>query len=411
MHLALRLSGVGETTDALRQAFHAARLAPDDPEIASAYLSLMLRQGQNEDIPTRLFVGPDSVVRLVPTRRGGRPDEAMTFTILAEPPVDSRRLEFLVSDKRVAQLLNRKVGEVVTFRRGEPSEVSYRVDRVEHAFTAMAQELFRTFPERFPESSAIQRFSVETDPSVTSLMPVVAELHRQADVIDRLLTLYDEQRPPIELLARALGRDIPNVCEILSHRPRPYWVEWGDESRRGAARDAAASPVFVLTRTALWTAQRLDSQGTPMLEIAACICQSLLAPQSLLDMLVDEHRTLEQWRGKDQDFLAAGPAGIAMERRPADEVNRRLNSIEAQILWVRTNAEVVPRPLNSLTPRGAQERAVLGDASADARSLALAGRGSLWVDDLGLRFIGDGEAPPPASRHWLCLSSPMHATV
>jgi hypothetical protein len=135
--------------------------------------------------------------------------------------------------------------------------------------------------------------------------------------------------------------------------------------------------------------------------------RTFLAPQSLLDSIQEEKRELEQWRGKEQNFLSAGPSGIAMDSRPAEEVERRILELERLLLWIRGHASVLPRPGSALTPAGAQRRKVLGDVSADARELSTAGLGALWADDLGLR-LPDDDGRHPAGFSTLVLLEHLH---
>ncbi|HEY2981134.1 MAG TPA: hypothetical protein VGJ22_08135, partial [Anaerolineales bacterium] len=291
-------------------------------------------------------------------------------------------------------LLGLRIGDEYVQNPGAWFSKHWRVEQVQTAVRYLVNDIVANYSTRFPNAPFFAtgfQFNSES-PTVRDFQPMISSAHERRQHLERILTVYREQCLPLAFVADLCGASVPALMEELS-RPdgdKPLYVEWADDERRRASRDAArARGATVLTRSALATAQAFDF--LPLLARD----RQCIAPRSLRDELRGELTEAEEHVRDGWKVLAASDQGFAIhEREPGHpDLVRRRDSVRALLEWADANVAFVPRPLEAFGDsrlNGRDMRKRLGESSHDALELALYYPAVLYSDDLGLRRLADG---------------------
>jgi tetratricopeptide (TPR) repeat protein len=342
----------------------------------------------------RGVVTKDSFVR-VKTEDGQRYD----YFIYQDAPADNRLGEFLMSDTAVADLVGKRVGDVVVRNRGTWNEQRLRVTRVMPAVVIVFRRYLRTFAAQFPDEGMFRIFHVGKKPTLDSLGPVLATAHAGAAHTDELLSKYDETPLPLGMLAQALNKPLIDLTVYLAadparrlHTDGPPYTNYSD-----SIAAASAAITIVLTRPALAFIEGLGLWDTFRARYR------LVAPQSMMDEWDAELRELETTTEDGRIFFRERSARPAIEVIPAGAAEALLQASRSLYDRVRTSAIVLHRPASALSPADDEWRDLLGAPSFDAIALARELHAALYADDLALRAI--------AAREYGAQSFPTSALV
>lgn len=378
VNLALHLVRVGRAGPALRHAYRALRLSPDDAQLQqAAVVGVFFAPRGADQAPPELFaratVEPDTWLKV--RAAGG---EEREYLILAEGPADVRRNELLASDPRARKFLGRRVGDTVVLREGAVNEQSFVVVELKSAMLHAFHDAMQNFQDRFPEAHGLQSIHVgegeDFDPS-----PIIRLLHDHQERREKATALYRERLLPLGVLAVALGQSVRRTLYSFIGSRIPVFTDHPAPERVGATRLAAEAPGVVLTISGLTT---LDELGH--LDLLPRLFARILLPQSLLDEMNAE---LAEWehasaRGGFRSASLEG-AAITMQEVGVDEVNRVASALRELRDKVIEMSEVVPRVLAGAEPK---ERELIGASSYDAM-LASGPDVVLHADDWGLRQL------------------------
>lgn len=384
-HLFLRLD---QPKPALKLAFFALQRAPGDPEIQMAYVNIFLARSEKDDSDLRpTVVAANTWVML---RSGKR--EA-TYHIV-EGNADATRQELSASDPFALQLLGRSAGEKVTQRAGSLSEKEFEIIEIKSEFVFAFQDVMSNFPTRFPDNTSLQAFELDQDPlgGDLDLTPIIRSTEERAKRIKLTLEHYRNTVLPFGTVAKLTGTTLRDTFRHFSRSPEeiPVIVEAGGADSQTASQIVADSngPV-VLTLTSLTTLQELG-----WLDRFKSWCPEVVVPHSLIDELEQEIAELSRAveRG-GAHFIGKGPGDrpLAMTEVAPEVLDSQRQATQQLLDWVRSNTQVLARPVSSLTSRAEKVREAIGASSHDALVLATEPGRRLIADDLALRRLGKSE--------------------
>jgi tetratricopeptide (TPR) repeat protein len=384
METAHLLYAVGRYDEAFPLAFRAFRDAPQDPRLHRALIGLMFKGEGSPKTPSE--VGPDTHVRLK-----NQDSESRAHTIYATPPIDPLRGEMSLADAEAADLIGKKVGDVIVYGKGSWQEQQWTVDDIRPAITQATQDAMSHFAERFPrEPFFMQKFSIGDMGSVKAFAPFIASLHARKTHVEQIFTIYREQTLPLGSVASLLGGTIADAMHQASTDPQksgPLAVEWADRDGQEESRAAAFEATeVVITRSALKTAGDLG-----LLESIAS-SYKLVAPRSLSDELREEVFEAERLVAKGQKIAMSGNIGLQLhELAPGHpHLIEQLKIARLLLDWLKASVRIEPRPLPTIGAIGSPEEQVrdfIGNSSADAVALAQHLGATMYADDLGLRRL------------------------
>lgn len=309
------------------------------------------------------------------------------YFIYADPPVDSRLSEYLVSDPAVADLVGKHVGDAVVRNRGTWNEQRLRVARVMPAVVVVFRRYMRTFAAQFPEQPMFRTFNVGKSPTLESLAPILASAHASSAHADEVLAKYDGAPLPLGLVAKALGKSLADVAVALASDPsRRIHVDAPPYTTYGSAVDAAINTsAVVLTRPSLVF---LDSLG---LWDAITARYRLIAPHSMMEEWREELRKLQALTDHGQIGLREVGGRPTIDEIPVGAADTALQTSRALYDRVQAVSTVLHRPATALRTEDDDLRALIGASSFDAVALAQSEGAALYADDLGLRVIADAK--------------------
>jgi tetratricopeptide (TPR) repeat protein len=360
---------------ALPLAYAAWRAEPLSENVQLAFIGLCT-QLEHRAEPDPVSVAPDTRIRL-------KSDDSSTqsYFIVGEGIPSAIVGEIAIGSSLAVALLGKRVGDRVTLRPGELSQSDMTLVEIRSRYVYAFQDIMTNFPQRHPDSAALQMFRVPDDPKIEDLKFMTEAARLGAESYEKVHAMYAQHQLPIGFVAKLLGRSVADAYDFAAwNRSSPFWVEFGDAFER--AHDAAASTrPAVITRTALMTLVYLD-----ILDIVPQTHPNLVVPRSLLDELSEERVHLA--RAAREGFLGADyqDGRLQLESAPADHFKRRLAGLDATIAWVQQNCTCHSRPLATIGQKAAEEeRERYGASSYDSIILAEALSGELFADDFGLR--------------------------
>jgi hypothetical protein len=270
------------------------------------------------------------------------------------------------------------------------------------AITYAFRQVVSRFHEFFPEEPFfVREYRISTaEPADThDLAPIVMELVRRREHVDRAFGYYGEQALPLGFLAKWLGCSIADVMDALRASTSAHLlVESGGEAEREASvRSATEATSLVVTRSALATLLELR-----LLDAVAKAFE-LFGPMSLLEELrkeLDDAETSVS-QGTKTAVVAAGGAPMFMELEPnAPELLGRRDALQKLIDWSVKRIRFEPLPIARIEAPDSptdQVRQQIGPSSYDALAIVLESGRLLYADDLGLRrFALEGAGPVPS---------------
>ena len=379
----------GESEHALPLVYRAVRLEADDPSIQLAFINIFLhREGDERGLDPDL-VGPNTYTRLE-----GPHGDKPSYLILREGPTDIRRDEFLVTDPRVAELLGKRVDDVIVLWPGTSREASYRVVEIKHAIVHAFQDMMAHFGHRHPENTAIQQFHVGPEPTRDDFAFLFDSLEQSKERGEAVMAMYRTQQMPLGFIAHLLGKKLPDVYAAFSGlRGELLHVEFPDlAALREAVELAGSATHVVVTRSALITVRELGVSALLRSRYA-----ELVVPQSLVDELEAEARELRLLLRDGRKTMIAVEGGFTMYEESPEETRRHFEERQSLVAWVRENCRVVPLPFEATTEEVETWRERLGRSSLDSYMLSIYEGFPLHTDDLGLRrlVIGPSERRAP----------------
>lgn len=387
MAVAHLLKEAGRPQEAMRIAFRAFRAASQDPAMHRGLGSLLVLDPK--PVEHSGAIEADTYFKL--TSDTG---ETVHHIVYADPPVDPVRHEMLLGAAEQAGFLGKREGDWIVTDPRTWQEKRWRVSEVLPAVIYVWRDIMENYKTRFPtEPFFVQMFRMSEEPSVRDFAPIVSSLHARREQANKVFQLYRENILPLAFVGSMLGVDIVDVMSgAMTEELGPLAVEWFDGEGQEASRAAArAATKVVLTASALRTAGDLG-----LFEILRPL-YSWVAPQSLIEALERGRAEAVKKRDAGQRTLTAGDTGLRADELPANApslvaaVARYAEALE----WVRTNAVIEFRPLETIKPADSAEekaRERLGADSVDAVNLAEHLGAALFADDLGLRkFVTNGK--------------------
>lgn len=387
MALGQLLLRLGDATSAIEVGLRALRDAPDDAQINRAFAStVFLSKSKPVEVDQ---VGGDTHVTL-------RNEEGNVLEYLVFADCAGHRLskEIPFDEAQKAGLVGLRVGDVFVQDRGAWFEKKWRVEQIQSAVKYLANDIIANYGTRFPSEEFFAvgfRFNSQ-NPSITDFQPMITSTHEHDRHQQKLLDVYQEQCPPLAVIAQLAGTSTPALIAELSRTDgrRPVYVEWSDSAGQLGSRAAARLDTpTVLTRSALFTAQ--------VLELLPLLMRSrrCIAPRSLRDEIRAELADATERVEQGWTVVAASERGLAMESLKAGDsiLVRRRDSIRSLLEWADDNVTFLPRPLETFGDsrmHGGEMRSQLGESSNDALELSLFTPGVLYADDLGLRRLSNG---------------------
>jgi len=416
MRAANVLAKLGASKRAIDTAFAAVRLMPSDRRMVGNFMQLVVTPSlkpagsskreersaedwsaeagdsatsdgfEDEDIGEdgrRGEVAPDCFVGCV-TQDG----QQISYFIYREAPVDARLSEFVATDPVVADLIGRRVGDVVVRNAGSWHEQRLRIARVLPAVVVVFRRYLRTFSAQFPDEPMIRAFKVGPKITLESLGPILAVMHAGQEEQKRRLAIYDQTPLPLGVLAEFMGKRIVEVASIVAgaSSARRLWVDGAPFTEYSDGIQAAlAAKTIVLTQPALHFVSRLG-----LFDVLAKRYR-LVVPKAMADEWKEELNELRQMAAQGRSFMRESGGRPVLEELSPEAGRAALTQRETLFDQVMAVAEIRVRPASALGEKDSEWRKMLGDESFDALAIGRAEAIAVYADDLGLRAVGAKE--------------------
>lgn len=416
MRAANVLAKLGASKRAIDTAFAAVRLMPSDRRMVGNFMQLVVTPSlkpavsskreeksaedwsaeegdsatsdgfEDEDIGKdgrRGEVAPDCFVGCV-TQDG----QQISYFIYREGPVDARLREFVATDPVVADLIGRRVGDVVVRNAGSWHEQRLRIARVLPAVVVVFRRYLRTFSAQFPDEPMIRAFKVGPKITLESLGPILAVMHAGQEEQKRRLAIYDQTPLPLGVLAEVMGKRIVEVANIVADASsaRRLWVDGAPFTEYSDGLQVAlAAKTIVLTQPALHFVSRLG-----LFDVLAKRYR-LVVPKAMADEWKEELNELRQIAAQGRSFMRESGGRPVVEELSPEVGRAALTQRETLFDQVMAVAEIRVRPASALGEKESEWRKMLGDESFDALAIGRAEAVAVYADDLGLRAVGAKE--------------------
>jgi tetratricopeptide (TPR) repeat protein len=386
INLAHLLKEVGRRDEAITIGFAAYRAAPQDAAMHRAFGNLLILDPQ----PIRHLgmVTADTYVKL-----RGDDGEEREYVIYAEPPIDPRSHELLLTQAESAGYVGKRVGDVIVQHAGTWQEQRWTVEEILPAVVYVFRDIMAEYEKRFEgEPFFVRVFKMADEPSVKDFAPLVSQLHARKTRAETVFKIYRESVLPLGFAAGMLGVNVADaMAGAMTADLGPLAVEWFDSEGHDASRAVARTATdVVLTRSALETLVHLNLLDSARAQF------TLIAPHSLLVALERELLDAEEKCASGQRTLWSGDAGLRADEIPADDPSLRATVERTRRLveWARANVRAEFRPLETIdAPESEEEqvRQTIGSDSMDAVKLTQHLDVAMLADDLGLRrFVPRG---------------------
>ena len=400
INLAHLLKEVGRRDEAITIGFSAYRAAPQDAAMHRAFGNLLILDPQPIRHPG--MVTADTYVKL--RRDDG---EEREYVIYAEPPIDPRSHEMLLTQAESAGYVGKRVGDVIVQHADTWEEQRWTVEEILPAVVYVFRDIMAEYEKRFEgEPFFVKVFKMSDEPSVKDFAPLVSQLHARKTRAETVFKIYRESVLPLGFAAGMLGVGVAEAMGgAMTEELGPLAVEWFDSEGHDASRAVARTATdVVLTRSALETLVDLDLLDSVRAQFR------LIAPHSLLVVLERELLDAEEKCASGKRMLWSGDTGLRADEIPADDPSLRAAVERARRLveWVRSNVRAEFRPLETIhAPESEQEQArqTIGSDSMDAVTLTQHLDIAMLADDLGLRRF----VPQGGRGHTFCTVSLLYA--
>lgn len=305
---------------ALDLAYSAARRAPNDPGIQSAYAGVFLQRSQahehafdvSEVAPgtaVRVSIGEEQNWRLIVDR-----DEPSVHPLDVDPG----------SDLGVA-LLGHKSGDAIVIGSGDQSVV-VRVEEIQSKYVRLFQEVFTDFGRRFPTDRSIRALSV----SEGDFSELHAELGRQHQAMMDAMVMVNSKGVPAAAFSRLTGVGIFESTHALLTDSK-VTSRMSDPSLL-ASDDIAADDTLVFDISALVTLQMLGLLPALMSTRVRCA----VATQTLDELKAAEQRLQDRMK---HDTLAGDGQHIALTKAEEHERQSVLDALAEIIRFAEERCE------------------------------------------------------------------------
>lgn len=240
LHMAELYIRAGQPGHALPLAYKALRAEPDAEDIQLAYLSIFHRREDEEQRLEAEEVAADTFVELK-TDAG----QVLTYFIVGDQSPRRDAGEVSPDDPIARTLAGKRVGDGIVLRPGALSQTNATISTIKTHFVHAFQDILLRFPERHPESVAIQSFNVPEEPTLEDFGFITESLRSKAEHTDALFRKYVEAGGlPLGVLAYAVRGTLPDAyMMVAARRNSVFFVEFGDAHQEAAAAARFEGPV------------------------------------------------------------------------------------------------------------------------------------------------------------------------
>lgn len=385
MHLARELCSMGQNDTALSYAYGVLRQAPNDPNAALGYFSLLISDPTGLMIPSMPTADLNAWVCLA-----GDGNERFEFII--EEGADRPANGMLSPTHPVAAaVLGLKVDATFESQHGFGSKTTWRVKEIKHKYLHALHDVMENFQTRFPDAKGLYRFTVKNG----DIQPILDQVKKAAEMNRKFADFYLLQHVPMAMVASQLGKDSVSFAEYLRGLGEDIKACIGIGAERSAAQNLLlqhrASGVVLDTYTA-WMVATMD-----VLDTLLAVFGKIFVPQSV----IDELRNLNEGQFSEHTAMTIGwhNGQFIRQELTKEEIEAHSRFIGDQIQKIKHNCQVesvaAPDSPTELATRLAQ---TFGPYVLDAANLAAEGH-ILLSEDMYFRKYAN--AAVPVKSIWL----------
>jgi tetratricopeptide (TPR) repeat protein len=379
MHLAQELCAIGQNGAALSYAYGVLRQAPNDPDAAFGYFSLLMSDPTGLMIPSMPTVDLNAWVRL-------EGDGNERFEFIIEEGAD-RPANGILSPTHpmVVAVLGLKVDATFELQHGFGSKTTWRVAEVKHKYLHALHDVMENFQTRFPDAKGLYRFTAKDG----DIQPILDQVKKAAEMNRKFADFYLLQHSPMAMVASQLGKGSVGFAEYIRGLDEDIKTCIGIGAERLAAQNLLlqhrASGVVLDTYTA-WTVATMD-----VLDILLAVFGKVVVPQSV----IDELRNLNEGRFSERTSMTIGwhNGQFIRQELTKEEIEAHSRFIGDQIQKIKHNCQVesVAAP-DSLTKLATRLTQAFGPYVLDAANLAAEGH-ILLSEDMYFRQYANVAVP------------------
>lgn len=377
--------------DALFFAYRARCIAPDNPEIQSAYLGLFFGPfAGNISIAEPETVGIDTVVYLqrvdvisdgsAEVHSGG---EMRIYIIQDEEQDNLRALNLTPSSPLAGRLIGKRKGDIVSLKEGPYEVLVYKVTDIRNKYLYAAQEIMEDFSTLFPDNPSFHRIEIK-DHDLSKMFESIDARH---EMVAGAIKAYRNKPIPLGALARVTGSNIIDIMAgmwkiddgiIVASQGIPEITEKELEMIRTADK-------ILLDLSSVYTLAMLN-----LLDKIPFLFKIIFVPQAVLDDIGQLILTKTSDIGPTMSLGKEGDHYVRSDIT-ADDVRKSREFLQMMVDFIQAKAEIVPSTaVFSLGKAKVEElEDLFGKSSIATVSAAKEREVLLYSDDLYLRIYAE----------------------
>jgi len=295
------------------------------------------------------------------------------------------RNEYPESHPLVIAALGKRAGDHFEFHGHD-----YEVVEVENRALRRVHEIMERFEENFPNGPLLRLVKMPANPPADApieekLGEMMAELKRDEQFRDLLVSMYRHDQLPLASFAKWQGRSVFDVVRYLAYQPM-----LGVRADRGDAQQWAAALAsfrkdaeIVLDATVLAGALVLG-----LLDDLPRLGLKLLVPRAVFDEIRQLSLNAASPRAP-RGVLGLYQGKPFFHETSPEELAREVEVLERVLRFISDHCEVVGGEATLDLPADLRKQLqkMLGEAATDAVALSKKRNGILWTDDLGLQVL------------------------
>ena len=379
---------------ALELAYQTRRAHVGDAGVHFRYLAIFQQRARQDD-PTLSPIESRVGCALLIESKGQR---AARLLVEGRPVLPE---EVSVDEPRGRELLGRRVGDAVVFKKGTlgMADEAGTVAEVQHNFVYAFQDTIARFRMGQIEHPAIASGQLPEDPQ-EFLQGQSRALRERRHHAEEIADLYRRLRLPLSTLAATQGRALYEFWSQIGSVGGRFYCASGEPSHilrsRAPLRQAQG---LVLDPTALFTIALLEIEE----EVKARFPRLLVAHAAWSE--IREHCIQEKLNPAPNGFLYSDGVNLRYHEVPRDEVEKRHRFLERVLGFIEKKTEVLP--VYSLLEQDPRVVKSVGEGTLASMLLAGEQKLPLYSDDLRVRELALWQNGVDGVYCWPVLSSLM----
>ena len=372
--------------DAVDYAYELWRLHTDNEDANLAFISTLLPIGPTIKLPEYDIV-EDGVAVLYEEKE----TKCQTWHIIENSPlgdIKNSRNEYSLDHSISQNMLGKREGDEFYLVQDELQDRKAVVSKIQSKYFYRCQKCFEEFSRKFPDSRSLRSFlAINADGSL-NLEPMKRLVERDNSTIEQAMEMYNTELIPIQMLAQ-----IKHVSEFIVIHHYATCPELKMKTCFGSQDEWNSALIsvgkcsnIVLDITALITLLLLDNDFWGKVDKNLIVSQGTFDCLNKIEIVQDDYCSEGGWISCPDGRLTIQNKDIERAKLEQERIKSFIENvkskcqIESGIELIEMDAEIANTCFKAI-----------GQANAEALSLASHDNNVLWTDDLAIACLAKSE--------------------